>query len=78
MRTREELTSCSVDNTMRRTEVSIRAILNNTLWSLPQMGKGDRVAVDEVDVTPSSVQGKIIIKRGRYNAGKYRKSHTGI
>ena len=38
MRTREELTSCSVDNTMRRTGVSIRAILNNTLWSLPQMG----------------------------------------
>ena len=49
MRTREGICKCSGDNTVHRSEVSIRATLNNTLWSLPQMGKGDRVAVDEVD-----------------------------
>ena len=39
MRTREGLSMCSGDSTLRRSDVSIRAILNKTLWSLPQTGK---------------------------------------
>ena len=49
MRTREDSTMCSGDNTVHRSDVSIRAILINTLWSLPQTGKVSAQLTDEVD-----------------------------
>ena len=50
MRTIKELKSCSGDSIQRRSEVSIRAIIINTLWSLPQTGKVAAVRqTDEVD-----------------------------
>ena len=45
MRTREGLSMCSGDSTLRRSEVSIRAtIIENSNMYLPLMGKGDRVS----------------------------------